>query len=85
MIGNMVIIVAAARTDVGVTVPAAFFIASTFVPLLVTDDSSFINSYCNVVSLLSIRLYNIASNQEFHWPTATNKATVAYTGLQSGE
>ena len=38
-----------------------------------------------VVSLPFIRLYNIASNHEFHCPTATNSATVAYTGLQSGE
>ena len=27
----------------------------------------------------------MASNQEFHCPTATKSATVAYTGLQSGE
>ena len=43
MIGRIVIIVAAARTDVGVTVPAAFFIASTLLLVFVTDDSSFIN------------------------------------------
>lgn len=30
--GSMVMIVAAARTEVGVTVPAAFFIASAEVP-----------------------------------------------------
>ena len=66
MIGRIVIIVAAARTDVGVTVPTAFFIASTLLLVFVTDDSSFINSYCKVVSLPFIRLYNIASNHEFH-------------------
>ena len=66
MIGRIVIIVAAARTDVGVTVPTAFFIASTLLLVFVTDYSSFINSYCNVVSLPFRRLYNIASNHEFH-------------------
>ena len=37
--------VAAARTEVGVTVPTAFFIASALVPWFVTDDNNFINSY----------------------------------------
>ena len=45
MIGSMVIMVAAARTEVGVTVPTAFFIASALVPWFVTDDNHFINSY----------------------------------------
>ena len=78
-------IVAAARTDVGVTVPVAFFIDSTELDWFVTELNSFINSYCNVVYSGLILLYSIASNQEFHCPTATNKATVAYTGLHKGE
>lgn len=49
MIGSIVSIVAAARTEVGVTDPAAFFIASTEFPWFVTEDNNFISSYCKVV------------------------------------
>ena len=66
MIGSIVSIVAAARTEVGVTDPAAFFIASTEFPWFVTEDNNFISSYCNVVNFAFILLYNIASNHEFH-------------------
>ena len=37
--------VAAARTEVGVTVPTAFFIASALVPWFVTDDNNFIKRW----------------------------------------
>ena len=79
--------VAAARTEVGVTALAAvaFFMDSALAPWLVTEESSFISSYWRVVYWSLILLYSMASNQEFHWPTATNSATVAYTGLHSGE
>ena len=45
MIGSIVMIVAAALTDVGVTVPLEFFIASADELWFVTDESSFISSY----------------------------------------
>ena len=48
MIGSIVSIVAAARTEVGVTDPAAFFIASTEFPWFVTEDNNFISSYCKL-------------------------------------
>ena len=83
--GSIVRIVAAARTEVGVTLPIAFFIASADPLWFVTEESSFISSYCKVVYCWLIRLYSIASNQEFHCPTATKRATVAYTGLHKGE
>lgn len=49
IIGSIVIIVAAALTDVGVTEPLEFFIDSADELWLVTEERSFINSYCNVV------------------------------------
>ena len=85
--GSMVIMVAAALTVIGVTALAlATFFAPSALPLCcITEFKSFISSYCSVVYWDFIRLYSMASNQEFHWYTATNKATVAYTGLHSGE
>ena len=77
MIGSIVSIEAAARTVSGVTDPAVFFIASADDPWLVTEDRSFINYYCMVVRPEFILLYSMASNQEFHCPTATKRATVA--------
>ena len=44
--------VAAARTEAGVTAPvadAAFFMDSALAPCVVTEDKSFISSYCRVV------------------------------------
>ena len=56
MIGAIVTIVAAALTEVGVTVPLEFFIASADELWFVTEERSFINSYCNVVKSLRILL-----------------------------
>ena len=80
MIGRIVTTVAAARIVSGVIAAAAapLSLAAAALPLCcITDDNSFINSYCSVVYSVFILLYSIASNQEFHWPTATNRATVA--------
>ena len=50
MIGSIVIIVAAALTEVGVTEPSPeFFMASADELWLDTEERSFINSYCKVV------------------------------------
>lgn len=84
MMGSMVTTVAAARMVMGVTA-AELYLAESALPLCcITEDNSFINSYCNVVYSVFMRLYSMASNQEFHCPTATNRAIVAYTGLHRG-
>ena len=86
MMGSIVTTVAAERTVTGVTTAVAVLPPVVALPLCcMTEERSFINSYCRVVYWVFIRLYNIASNQEFHCPTATNRATVAYTGLHRGE
>ena len=87
MIGSIVTTVAAARMVSGVIAAAApRSLAAAALPLCcMTEESSFISSYCSVVYSVFILLYSIASNQEFHCPTATNNTTVAYTGLHKGE
>ncbi|MNC52920.1 hypothetical protein D3C75_1022930 [compost metagenome] len=49
------------------------------------EPSSFIISYCSVLSLISEDAYRNVSNQAFHEPTAMNKAMVASTGVHSGK
>ncbi len=56
MMGSMVAMVAAALTDAGVTAAAAFFAASALPLCCITEDNSFISSYCSVVSFVLIRL-----------------------------
>ncbi|MMZ66059.1 hypothetical protein D1872_285180 [compost metagenome] len=78
--------------DSGVTMEAA---ASCVIPApaataglllaFMLDESSFINSYCIVLSSCREEVNRKASNQEFQAPTATNKAIVASTGLHSGK
>ena len=69
IIGNMVAMVAAERTVIGVTAAEFAPAADAFAALplcCITEDNSFINSYCRVVYSLFIRLYSMASNHEFH-------------------
>ena len=55
-IGSMVAIVAAARIDAGVMEFAEFLALSALPLCCMTEDKSFINSYCKVVYLSDIRL-----------------------------
>ena len=60
MIGSMVAMVAADLTVIGVTAAELAPAADAFAALplcCMTEESSFINSYCNVVYSVFIRLY----------------------------
>ncbi|MNN75836.1 hypothetical protein D3C81_1921640 [compost metagenome] len=91
MMGTEATIVMVARTDSGVIRFCWAPLAPEIIPSMLDCPEVvlefcriFCSSYCSVLNLMWEELYRNTSNQEFHWNTPENKATVANTGVVRG-